>query len=161
MTIRGFHPLFARLGRCLLVAVLAAAYLGGAVGFPVPVRLTSSSTGETSPAQVRACGCGAGDSCSGCCGCCKQTPAAEDADADGCPECGATSPPAPLVHWVIGVQERQCRGLSTLWLSWGVSLPAAPPVAVTRDATPAGTTDLPELKRIAIAVVPDIPPPRA
>lgn len=155
MPSRGRAPLFARSARSLLVAALALAYLAGSIGFPLPARLPAPVAGAGYACQGRGCGCDSADQCRQRC-CCFPAPTAEEAES-ACPECGAA---AAGTRWLSAVQERQCRGLATVWLSCGVSLPP-PPLAAEAGTGIAPFCARPAPVPITHPADPAVPPPRA
>jgi hypothetical protein len=158
------RPLIARAARRLAVALAGAAFLIGAVGFPLPARSAKSSS-PTDCCSRRACGCDPIDQSLGRC-CCSAQPARAEPEREQVSSCCSEKGPSPQAHeppsvrWVIGLHQQECRGLTGHWLASGASLPPPPRVSATTDESPAGRVAVPAAGFASAVARPDTPPPR-
>jgi hypothetical protein len=150
------------------------AYLATAFGVPMPAEAGAAHGGA-------ACGCATIATCEGgqcCCSghaapangatptqsvlpmnsaghACCTTPA-----KDALPDADNEHHSATGIRWVIGIAALECRGHSTLWVSAGLVLPAAPPVAWRPLLTFAGRLPTSDPIVYAATLIPPDPPPR-
>lgn len=86
--------------------------------------------------------------------------ASAEPESHACAKCGVLEGKSG-VTWVLGIEARKCRGLSTQWIAAGASLPLQILSLWEFDWTPVGqvmsTTD----PLCSIAFAPSVPPPRA
>jgi hypothetical protein len=147
-----------------MVVLAGLAYLIASAGFPMPTR-AARAPGEE-PKAPSACGCDPLDRSRGCCCCCKSGCCAARAAEPGHSCCSKAEPDAeedeaPQFHWVIGLQQQQCRGLTMLWVSSGVTLPPPPPVSMLCETPVAGRVGLASYRLSTVSHPPALPPPRA
>jgi hypothetical protein len=76
-----------------------------------------------------------------------------------CSAC-ASNDPAAAIGWVLGIEARKCRGLSTLWVTSGASLPPLILPLWQYDWTPAGQVALPVDRFASLLGAPPVPPPQ-
>jgi hypothetical protein len=145
----------------LAVVLAAVAYLVVAIGFPVPARSVKAS-GVEGQCAAGACGCDEVAKRLHTCCCCNSAGAV--AAEPSC--CSGTEEPseaeeAPVVRWVIGLHQQECRGLATLWVFTGATLPPPPRVLLAQDRAPTGQVAILPLCFPAVTDSPAVPPPRA
>lgn len=76
-----------------------------------------------------------------------------------CAACTANDP-AGSIGWVLGIEARKCRGLSTLWVTSGASLPPVILPLWQYDWTPAGQIAPSENRFASLLGAPPVPPPQ-
>jgi hypothetical protein len=108
------------------------------------------ATRSEDPAQADCAECATDPASDSCC-------AAEDRPAS---LRGAEQPSEPAVVWVVGFQVRHCRGLDTLWYTFGAVLPLSAPVVWAYDWSPAGWLAPLPLTAPSTPSAPPAPPPR-
>jgi hypothetical protein len=64
-------------------------------------------------------------------------------------------------RWVLGIEARKCRGLSTLWVTSGACLPLEIPSLWEFDWRPQGQVEPPLVALASVTFSPAVPPPRA
>ena len=77
-----------------------------------------------------------------------------------CAACASNDPPA-AIGWVLGIEARKCRGLSTSWVTSGASLPPVILPLWQYDWTPAGQVALQVDRFAPLHWAPPVPPPQA
>jgi hypothetical protein len=108
------------------------------------------SAGSEDPGDTGCSSCAAETTTDSCCA----------AEEKAVPPRTAEPPSKPAVVWVVGFQLRHCRGLDTLWYTFGAVLPLSAPVTWAYDWKPAGwLVSLAPLADSAISP-PPTPPPR-
>jgi len=143
--------------RRLCAALVLAAYLGAAVGFPVSAA--PARRGAADP--VRPCCCGNAGAC------CCSVPSA----ADPAPCCAGKTPSHQAktdgdaaragVRWVVSVGVPKCGGHATLWVTVGTALPPAAPFAWRAEFAPSEPPAFVDPSPPLRSCGPPTPPPRS
>lgn len=95
---------------------------------------------------------------------CCATPVAKASASDSCGHCaqpGHVVSSKPGFRWVLGIEARKCRGLSTLWVTSGACLPLEILSLWEFDWRPQGQVEPPLVALASVTFSPAVPPPRA